>query len=161
MTVGVRALWLAACIGAAAVAVVAAWNEDPPQLTVDDARRFTVEALTAAGFQRVHVLAGPIPSTYRPKDAPVGEPIPVWRVRASADKYQARLWIHRTEGRAVNIDEGKKRFLTDEQFGRLEAFSLDDAVDRQRRRNIAGTCAAVLAALVGMAVVLVDRRVGP
>jgi hypothetical protein len=159
MIARLRPFALAACIGAAVVAAAAGWAESDPELTRTDARHFVAEAFAAAGVQPARIVGGPLGGTYHSEETGPGG-VPAWRVRVQLGKEKrvAGLWIHRVEARAVSLQEGKKRFVTDDQFRRLRAFAFDDAADRRRRRDIAGTVGAL--AVIGAAAALIrqDRR---
>ena len=149
----IRLILAAGCIVAAGVALISALAEGTPELNEDDARDFTQEALGDAGFRAVKVLAEPRESDYRPPDRPDAEPVPVWVIRAQV-RYRNRprnvvVAVHRTEGRAVRLSEGKTgRFFTAAQFAKLRDYAYDEAVDRQRERDIAGIVAFILLVLV-------------
>ena len=150
-----------ACIVAAGIALAAALADDTASLTSDDAADFTTDALHGAGIARVRLIGEPHEANYTRSDRPKSEPIAVWvtraRVRVKGKVYQLRLAIHETEGRAVSVDEGKQRFLTDKQFKRLGDAKTDAAVDRRKTRDTAGVIATVVLVLVGLWLALVRR----
>ena len=161
MTGRLRTLALAACIGAVVVAVAAAWTEPDPELSRDEARRFVAEAFEHVGMRPARILEGPLGGTYHAEETGPGG-VPAWRVRLELGKKKqvARLWIHRTEARAVSLDEGKKRFMTDVQVRRLNEFVLDDAADDRRQRDVAGTIGAGLIVAVAALTIRRDERAG-
>ncbi len=155
---------LCALAASAAVAVaVLAWVQPLPELTAEDARQFTADALEAAGFTegsvRPDVRAGVYPETEGDSD------FDVWITITDLEGQPVELWIDREGSQAVQINDNTEDgpLLTEEQFRILDAYDTHPRADDRRRRNWIVTAAAALTVIlaVGLIVLILRRSSSP
>ena len=147
--------WLALVVVVVLVGLIAgtyAANQDPPELSVEDARMFTRAALSAVEARNVMVEGEVRAEDFTPEG---GEPIPVWVVPATVAGQPLELYVMRAGERAVNLDDALPDggfVLSEDQFAALEDFRLDLAGDREReRRQGPALVAGILLVLVSVA----------
>jgi hypothetical protein len=135
----------ALCAVIAAVVLVAAWLEGPPELTRVQAREATQRALEEAGVRDVEVRRRVNENTYLSSE---GDEIPVWETRADVRGGMVTLYIARDDGVAVYLNDltegGSERLLTQRQFRRLRQVVDNPVRDEWVQRTIRLTIAAVL-----------------
>jgi hypothetical protein len=142
---------MAAAIVAAVAAIVLAvlaLVQPLPDLTEEDARRFTANAFAAAGFPDGEV-------SRRVESAVYAEPggdveFDVWVTTIELGGRPVELWIDRDGSQAVQIDDNTDQgpLLTDDQFQTLDRYEEHPGADERRRRNWLVTGAATLAVAV-------------
>jgi len=142
--------------------VVAAWLQPRPDLTREDARRFTASVLEAAGFDAVDVT--PLVTSAKdppPPTQPDAVTLDVWVTAATVEGGLVSFSIDRNAAQVVRYldqDPGGDAFLTEAQQRRIDDYDTDPALQRRVRRNVAATVAAALGAVVALALA---RRLGP
>lgn len=150
------------CAAVMVGAVVAAWLAPRPDLTREDARRFTREVLEAAGFDDVEVT--PLVTAAKdppPSDQPDAVTLDVWITAATVEEGLVSLSVDRNAAQAVRfLDQGTggEGFLTARQQERIDDYDTDPALQRRLRRNVAVTGAGALGAAAALALA---RRLRP
>ena len=138
---------------------------DDVELTAEDARTFTREALEAAGVEDVRVVPEVQAGVHRPARQP-DRRVPVWETQAAVEGGRVELHVLRRGDQAVYLQDltpAGDQLLTSDQFELLEDYRSNPAADRLRARQApravaAGVLAALAAAAIA-AVVVLDRSV--
>jgi hypothetical protein len=134
----------------ALVATAVGWLQAPDGIT-------GAEAVTAArgAFAAAGLGDGVVRPQAEPGDYPTGSgrsPIPVWRTFADVAGGTVELWLARSDGESVFLDDrtpdGTAQLLSAEQFEVLADHYENPALGRQVRRNLVLTAAAALIAFV-------------
>jgi hypothetical protein len=156
---------MAAAIVAAVAAIVLAvlaLVQPLPDLTEEDARRFTANAFAAAGFPDGEV-------SRRVESAVYAEPggdveFDVWVTTIELGGRPVELWIDRDGSQAVQIDDNTEEgpLLDGEEFQILDDYDEHPRADERRRRNwlVTGVAVVVVAVAVGV-IVVIWRRTSP
>lgn len=134
-----------------ALAVTAVgWLEAPGGITGAEAVAAARGAFAAAGL-----ADGDVRPQAEPGDYPSGRgrpPIPVWKTFADVEGGTVELWLARSDGESVFLDDrtpdGTAQLLSEAQFAVLADHYENPALGRQVRRNLVLTAAAALLALV-------------
>lgn len=143
-------------------AVAAAWLQPRPDLTREDARRFTADVLEAAGLDDVEVT--PLVTSAKdppPPTQPDAVTLDVWVTAATVERGLVSFSVDRNAAQVVRyLDQGPggEAFLSESQQRRIDDYDTDPALQRRIRRNVGGTVAAALGA--GVAIALA-RRLDP
>jgi hypothetical protein len=142
-------------MGLAALAVVLtaiAWMQEPDPVSARDAVEVADRALAAAGVE-ADVAPDPASGEYQPAS---GDPIPVWEVQAALPGGTVDLRIARDDGQPVFLDDrrddGTGQLLTDAQAAAVGDHRSNPARDRQVRRDVLVTVAALLIAVLALRV---------
>lgn len=134
----------------ALVVTAVGWLQAPDSIT-------GAEAVTAArgAFAAAGLGDGVVRPQAEPGDYPAGpgrSPIPVWRTFADVAGGTVELWLARSDGESVFLDDrtpdGTAQLLSDAQFEVLADHYENPALGRQVRRNLVLTAAAALVAFV-------------
>lgn len=152
--------WGLVLLGVAVIVVTAAaWLQRPADLTRSEAVTAAEGAFAAAGLESAEVDPEPTRGTY---DGSVGDPIEVWQATGTLDDGTVELWLARTDGEPVYLDDrtpdGARQLLTDEQFDAIADHDDNPALDRQIRRNLLVTLAAAAIVAVLSVVLAVEHR---
>lgn len=132
---------------AGVTAAFASWLEPRPDLDANDAERFALDALAAAGVNGARSVAPPEAGTFPPA-------YEVWLVQAEVEGGHVSLRVDRDEAQAIWLtDEATAGgpLLTDEQVVTLDRYDHDAVLDDRRDRNVLASAAG---ALVGVVAVL-------
>lgn len=143
------------CAVVAVAAVAGAWLQPRPDLTREDARRFTAHVLEAAGFDDVEVT----PLVTRASDPPPpAQPdavtLEVWVTAATVEDGLVSFSVDRNAAQVLRyLDQGPggEGFLSSAQQERIDDYDTDPALQRRIRRNAAATGAGGLVGLVAVA----------
>lgn len=134
----------------ALVVTAVGWLQAPDGIT-------GAEAITAArgAFVAAGLTDGVVRPQAEPGDYPAGpgrSPIPVWKTFADVGGGTVELWLARSDGESVFLDDrtpdGTAQLLSEAQFDVLADHYENPALGRQVRRDLALTAAAALVALV-------------
>lgn len=151
--------WLLAVV--AVVAATAAWLDDRPDLTADDATEVALGALAEVDVDG-RAERAPTPIEHQPDD---GDPIESWsvlvEVPTDAGDDQIELRVQRSAGQLVYVDDNvgpddTQRLLTDDEFDQIGDYRDNAVFNDWVVRNGVGTGAAAAIAVLG---VLVAKRV--
>ena len=153
-----------AAVAAAVVllaSVLVAWLESRPTLDAEDARRFAVGALNAAGFEQVST-APEIGAGASPVGASEGnEDFRVWIVEAEVEGGSLELDVDRSEAQAVRVvdaADGGGPLLDNDQVRIIDDYSRNPDLDDRFRRDLAASVAGVLGAAVALTLAAKTRR---
>lgn len=134
----------------ALVVTAVGWLQAPDDITGAEAVTAAKSAFLAAGLPD-----GVVRPQVEPGDYPAGpgrSPIPVWRTFADVEGGTVELWLARSDGEAVFLDDrtpdGTAQLLSEAQSEVLADHYENPALGRQVRRNLALTAAAALIAFV-------------
>jgi hypothetical protein len=145
--------------GAVAVAAAAwAWTEPMPDLTRDDARRFTADALAAAGFDDLTVDDLVTPGVF--VAAQHDERAEVWITTAVMEGQTVEMRIDRETPQALLIDDNTPDgpLLDEDQFAAVDEYMEHPRRDERLRRNYIATAAAVVTVVVAVVLMVVAPR---
>ena len=135
----------------ALASVVLAWLQNPGRVTAGEAVTAAEKAFASAGLRGAAVDDTPELDVFRGDDDDAA--ITVWKTRAELDAGTVELWLARSDGSLVFLDDrnadGSSQLLTDAEFKRLQDHDENPAVPRKVRRNIALSVAALLVAGMG------------
>lgn len=135
--------------------------QEPDRLTASDAVHVAQRALAAAGVEAT-VDPDPPSGRYRPAS---GGSVAVWEVRAALPGGTIDLWVARDDGQPVFLDDrtddGTGQLLTDAQVAAVGDHRSNPALDRQVRRNVLVTAAALLIAVVALWAAVPRSRSAP
>lgn len=150
-----------ALLGVVALASAAiGWLQYPGHITAAEARAVAQGAFEAAGIDDAVVDPGPTPGLF--SAAGDDERVRVWKTSAEIEGGTIELWLQRSDGLAVFIDDrtpdGAEALLTDDQVDRIEGYADNPAEGRQIRRNIALTAAAALIMIIAIRVLDASTR---
>lgn len=141
----------------AIVLVIAAWQQDRPELSAADARSFTEHALDHLGFEAIEVAPKAPAATYQPQSG--GGPIRVWQTTATVRGGRVEILVQRDAGVAVFVEDrttdGTRQLLTADQFRVLAEYEHDPPLDARLRRNVIATIAGMLLAGVAVAAIMI------
>ena len=146
-----------AAVVAVAVAVLA-WLQPLGDLSREDARQFTADALEAAGFTEGGVLPDVEADVYSEPER--DSEIAVWVTTTNLNGHPVELWIDREGAQAVLVNDHTPDgpLLTDEQFQILDDYDVHPDLDERRRRNWIVTAVAVVVAAAAAALIVWTLR---
>jgi hypothetical protein len=135
--------------------VAAAWSEDPPELTADDAAHAAEDAFEDSGLD-ASLRGEPFRTTYATRNR---SPVDVWSVLVSVRDELVQVQLARSGAHPVAIDDrsldGSSYVLSDVEYESVARQVDDPALARAVRRNVAVTLAAVLVIALSLGLTLV------